>query len=191
MKKLMPVVCLALLSITKLAAQNSYQTNHAHISFFSEAPVADVDATNEKVKVELNTSTNEVTFAMSMADFQFKNHKMGRDAEKKHLETEKFRDAGFTGKIVGKINYHKPGSYPVRAVGKLKIHGVEKSVSEKGTLTVGKAQIKLKSEFRVLLKDYGIDTPSILGKEMTADYVTVKVDGTLLEQPMHASVKKH
>ena len=70
----------------------------------------------------MNTSNGEVIFDITMTDFQFKNEKMGRDARDKYLEIDKYQKAGFKGKIQGKIDYDKPGSYNVTATGKLKIH---------------------------------------------------------------------
>jgi polyisoprenoid-binding protein YceI len=189
MKSLWLIFLMALPALRMAAQGSEYTTNAAHVSFFATAPVADVDAQNDRVTVTFNTSTNEVTFAMAMADFQFKNKKMGRDAEKKYLETEKYPKAGFKGKITGKVDYDKPGSYPVTAKGTLKVHGVEKEIAEKGTVVVGKGQIKLLSEFNVLLKDYKIETPTILGKEMTADRVQVKVAASLSEGPKDLSKK--
>jgi polyisoprenoid-binding protein YceI len=140
--------------------------------------------------VELNPSDGEVNFDMAMKDFEFKNGKMGRDAEKKYLETEKYTTAGFKGKIQGKVDYDKPGNYPVTAKGKLKIHGVEKDVSEKGTIVVDKEGVKLQSEFTVTLADYKIDTPKILGQEMTADKVQVKIDAKLTKGGKEIASKK-
>jgi polyisoprenoid-binding protein YceI len=188
MKKLMLVTMVTLLLLTKTIAQD-YKTSNGEISFFSEAPIANVDAKNNKVKAELDTKSQELSFKMAMADFKFKKNKMGKDAEKKYLETKKYPDARFTGKITGSVDFEKPGTYPVKAEGKLKIHGVEKEVSEKGTVTVSKGKIKLDSEFKVLLKDYHIETPSILGKEMTSDNIAVKVHVLLSEQSKQTAKK--
>lgn len=179
-----------LLPLQAVVAQNKYSSTKGYVSFYSKAPVADVDAQNEKVKVEL-TSDGEVIFDIKMTDFQFKNKKMGRDARKKYLEIDKFPSASFKGKIQGKIDYDKPGSYNATATGKLKIHGVEKDINEKGTITVGdKGQIKLKSEFNIALADYKIETPKILGQEMTEDKVLVKVEATLTKGTKAVASKK-
>lgn len=105
---------------------------------------------------------------------------MGRDARRSYIEIDKFPKAGFVGKIVGKVDPEKPGSYPVTATGKLKIHGTEREVNEKGTVTVQKGKINIRSEFAVALKDHNIETPKILGQEMTQDKVMVKIEATLL-----------
>jgi polyisoprenoid-binding protein YceI len=117
-----------------------------------------------------------------MAEFQFKNEKMGKDATKKYIEIDKYPKAGFKGKVNKKIDYAKAGTYPVTVSGVLKIHGAEKRITEKGTMTVKNKQIILRSDFFVLLKDYNIETPKILGQEMTADKVVVKVNATLSGQ---------
>lgn len=182
MKTLLIIVITVLLPLGAVVAQNEYASSKGFVSFFSKAPVADVDAKNGKVKVEMNTSDGELTVDITMTDFQFKNKKMGRDARKKYLEIDKYPKAGFKGKIQGKIDYDKPGSYKVTATGKLKIHGVEKDIKEEGTITVrDKGQVKLQSEFGVALADYKIETPKILGQEMTDDKVLIKIEATLTQ----------
>jgi polyisoprenoid-binding protein YceI len=175
------LTCFALLWLLhpSVAQEKVFATNSGYASFFSEAPIADVDARNQKVKVSLNTSTGAMTVAINMKDFQFRNAKMGRDAQRKYIEINKYPAASFRGKLSGEINYGKPGEYPATARGILKIHGVEKQVSEKGTVTVQNDRILLNCEFNVQLKDYNIETPTILGKEMTQESMLVKVEATL------------
>ena len=190
MKILMIFVVTVLLPLQGVVAQNKYTSTKGYVSFFSKAPIADVDAQNEKVKVELNTSDGDLIFDITMSEFQFRNGKMGKDARKKYLEIDKHPKAGFKGKLQGKIDYDKPGTYNVTAAGKLKIHGVEKDVTEKGTVTVLKGgQVKLKSEFHVALADYSIETPQILGQEMTDDNVLVKIEATLTKGPKDVASK--
>jgi polyisoprenoid-binding protein YceI len=172
-------IAAVILFTQNLMAQNQYTTRSGHISFFSKAPVADVDAQNEKVRIDLNAKTGEIAFTMNMKDFQFKNEKMEKDATDKYLETEKYTAASFKGKLEGKIDYDKAGTYDVVAIGKLTVHGVTTGVKEKGTLTVGKGQVKLQSQFNLALKDFNIDQPEILGKKMTEEKVLVKVAATL------------
>ena len=191
MKALFIIVVTVFLSLQVVVAQNKYTSTKGYVSFYSKAPIADVDAQNEKVKVEMNTSDGELIFDITMTDFKFKSEKMGKDARKKYLEIDKHPKAGFKGKIQGKIDYDKPGTYNVTATGKLKIHGVEKDITEKGTVTVVKeGQVKLKSEFNVTLADYSIETPKILGQEMTEDKVLVKIEATLTKGPKDVASKK-
>ena len=177
------VITAILLPLQDIVAQNKYATNSGYVSFFSKGSVTDVDAQNKKLKVQM-TSEGEVTVDITMTDFQFKNQKMGRDARKKYLEIDKYPKAGFKGKIQDEIDYDKVGTYNATAIGKLKIHGVEREVMQKGTVTVGeKGQVKLYCEFSIALKDYAIEVPDILGVDMTDDRVLVKVEATLIKAP--------
>ncbi|HEY5748695.1 MAG TPA: YceI family protein [Chryseolinea sp.] len=184
------IICTILLPLSGVVAQNKYTSNKGFVSFFAKAPVSDVDARNEKVNVELDPSDGEVSFDITMKDFDFKNNKMGRDAQKKYLEMDKYPKAGFKGKIQGKVDYDKPGTYPVTATGKLKIHGVEKNVTEKGTVVVNGEGVKLQSQFGVALADYKIETPKILGQEMTADKVQLKIEAKLMKGAKAVASKK-
>lgn len=166
-------------STATAVAKETFTTSSGHVSFFAKAPISDVDARNDRVKITLNTSTGELTFNIAMTEFRFKNKKMGRDARRNYIEIDKFPKASFAGKISGKVDYDKPGSYPVTAIGNLDVHGVEREVSEKGTITVQKERIKIASQFDVALKDHNIETPKILGQEMTEDNVVVRIEATL------------
>jgi polyisoprenoid-binding protein YceI len=179
MKSIILATVLVLSAWGRIEAQKTYKTNKGHVSFFAKAPVADVDARSNGAKIVLNASTGELTVNISMTSFQFQNKKMGRDARKRYLEIDKFPQAGFVGKINGEVDYDKPGTYPVKATGKLKIHGVEREINEKGSIKVEKGGITIGSQFSVALKDHNIDTPKILGQEMTAENVSVKIEATL------------
>jgi polyisoprenoid-binding protein YceI len=181
MKTILFIAAAMVLPVATILAQGEYTSNSGRVSFFAEAPVANVDAQNNKVRVTLNTSNQEITFHMAMVDFQFKNQKMGRDAQDKYLETAKYPEASFNGKFSGKVDYQKPGTYPVTATGKMKVHGVERQVTQKGTVVVAKGKVSLNAQFHVALKDFKIDTPKILGHEMTANDVQVKVSADLTE----------
>ena len=189
MKASVLFVLVGWLSFVHAVAQETFTTSNASISFYSEAPVSDVDARNNKAKVSLNTSSSELLVNVVMDEFQFKNEKMGRDARRSYIEIDKYPKAGFRGKISGKINYDKPGTYEAVAKGKLNVHGVEKEVTQKGTVTVGDDKIILKSQFYVELNDFQIETPKILGKEMTQEKVLVKIEASLSPQVDAASKK--
>lgn len=162
-----------------ISMKEKYVTKNGRVSFFAEAPVADVDARNERVEMAFDASSGELTVNIVMSNFQFQNKKMGRDARRKYIEIDKFPKASFVGKITGKVDYDKPGSYPVTATGKLEVHGVEREVSERGTIKVQGGKIRIDSRFDVALKDHNIETPKILNQEMTADKVVVKLEATL------------
>jgi len=190
MRALISIIAMIFLS-WELISQNTISTETGRITFFSKAPVADVDAVNQKVKVTLNTKSGELLISMNMGDFQFKSEKMEKDAEKKYLETAKFTKASFKGKLQGDINYRKAGSYNAVANGKLNIHGVERAFTRKGKVAIDeKGRVKLHTEFLLALNDFNIDTPQILGKKMTEENVAVTFDVTLGETNSNLALDK-
>jgi polyisoprenoid-binding protein YceI len=190
MRALFSIAAIIFLS-WELRTQNTLSTENGRISFFSRAPIADVDAVNENVKVTLNTKSGELFITINMSDFQFKSEKMEKDAEKKYLETGKFRKASFKGSLKGDIDYKRAGSYSGIAIGKLNIHGVEKEFTRRGKIDIDDSgHVNLQTDFLLALKDFNIETPEILGKKMTEENVKVSFVATLKGGNSNVAMKK-
>jgi aspartate carbamoyltransferase regulatory subunit len=58
------------------------------------------------------------------------------------------------------------------------IHGVEKDVTEKGTISVKDGKITIHSVFDVALTDYNITIPKVVGQDI-AKVVKVTIDAPL------------
>ena len=48
----------------------------SYISFFSEAPLENIDATSNNLSAVLNTTNNEIVFSVPIQTFKFKKEKM-------------------------------------------------------------------------------------------------------------------
>ncbi len=79
-----------------------------------------------------------------------------------YLESEKFPNAIFKGKIQESIDWTKVGTYDVSAKGILTIHGVSKERILNGKVTIDKNKIVLNSDFDVMLVDHKIDVPKLV-----------------------------
>ena len=177
MKKL--IFCLmASMCILNVSAQNVYSTKTGHASFFSTTPMRDIDANNDKCGSVLNTSTNEVVFVVSIKNFVFKDALMQEHFNENYLESDKYPDATFKGKVNETVDYTKDGVTDVTTSGKLKMHGVEKDVTEKGTVTVKDGKITIHSVFDVQLSDYNITIPKVVFEDI-AKTIKVTVDAAL------------
>jgi polyisoprenoid-binding protein YceI len=96
-----------------------------------------------------------------------------------YMETDKFPKATFKGKIndLSKINLTADGSYPVQVTGEITIHGVTKTITTPGTISVKSGIITATSTFRVKPADYKIRIPSIV-KNNIAEVIDVTVSCT-------------
>ncbi len=167
------LIILFLLIFQRSFSQSIFVSNKGEVSFYSKAPIEDIDATSNSMNSILNISTGEIVFVVPMTSFKFKKALMQEHFNEKYVESDKFPNATYKGKIAETIDYSKDGEYTVTSEGTLSIHGVEKPRKETGKITISNGEIRVQSEFRVAVKDHDIEIPKLL-TENIAD--TVKVN---------------
>jgi hypothetical protein len=158
-------------------AQNRYITKNGHIQFFSEAPLENIEAHNHQVAGILDLAKNEVAISLLIKAFKFDKSLMEEHFNENYLESDKFPKSALVGTIHLKevIDTNKAGVYPVTIDGKLTLHGVTKAISIPGTIEVQKAQLLAKAKFQISIKDYNIDIPTLVIKNI-AEVVDVTVE---------------
>ena len=100
---------------------------------------------------------------------------MQEQFNEKYMESEKYPEATFHGKINEEADPAKEVTYPITASGKLTVHGVEKEYSEKGTVTVKGGAITLDSSFKTSIADHKIEIPKLVIQNI-AETVAVKLN---------------
>ncbi len=161
------------------------------ISFFSAAPLENIEATNKGAIIVFNSTTNDIQVRVSIQNFKFKNSLMEEHFNENYMETDKKgpndasgaptypnRNAVFKGKINEKIDYSKDGEYKVTVPGKMELHGVTRDVTMEGTLKKTGNDMTIASKFQVRVADYNIKVPSMYVKNI-AEVVDVNVNSTL------------
>lgn len=160
MKKLLIFITIVI-TLQQAEAQNgTYFTRNAIINFTSVAPVEKITSGNKQVNCILNTQTNDLAFKVIVKNFDFDKQGMYDHFNDDYLESNKFPNATFEGKIITPVNYSKNGKYAVVVEGKLTIHGVSNTVKENGTITVSSGKITAVSTFSINLSNYGIIVPN-------------------------------
>lgn len=148
------------------------------ISFYSKAPLEDIEATNKKATVVLKTSTNEIQFGVPMISFKFRKPLMEEHFNENYVESDKYPTSIFKGKINETIDYTKDGEHKVSAKGTLNLHGVTKDVEATGTLTIKGNEIFITSTFKIKVADYNIKVPSLYVQNI-AEAVDVTINVVL------------
>jgi polyisoprenoid-binding protein YceI len=177
------IVALLLLSITfssyKIAA-TLYQTKTGKVSFSSDAPLEMIKATSNKLAGILKTDNKSFSFLVPMTSFNgFKQPLQKEHFNENYIESDKYPNAKFEGKIIEDVDFSKDGKYNVRAKGKFSIHGVEEAKTIKCSLNIKGNEIKVTSHFKVMLEDHGIKIPSVVNQKI-AEEITVNLDFSLL-----------
>jgi len=152
-----------------------YTAKSGTASFYSEAPMENIEATSSSVQSILNTTTKNVAFIISIRSFQFKKDLMQEHFNEKYMESDKFPNATFSGKVNEDLDLSKDGTYNVTSTGKMTMHGQEKDITVPGTFTVKNGETSLQSNFPLAVADFKIEIPQLLFQNI-ADTVAVKVN---------------
>ena len=176
MKKLVGTILIATIFTLSVSAQ-TYITRSGRITFFSRAPVENIEANNNEVTSILDTKKGEFAFIALIKSFKFKKALMEEHFNENYLESNTFPKANFKGTItdLSKANFSNDGTYPVTVKGDLTIHGVTKNIEVPGTITVSQGKISAASKFTVKVKDYNIKIPATVVNNI-AETVTITVD---------------
>jgi polyisoprenoid-binding protein YceI len=147
--------------LTILYAQSpKYFTRNAVVSFTSDAPIEKIEAVNKHVNCILNPQTNDLAFKIVIKSFDFEKQAMQDHFNNDYMNSDKFPNATFEGKIINVIDFSKNGKYNVTVDGKLTIHGVINAVKQTGIIEIKDGKIIAKSKFTIKLSDYKIIVPS-------------------------------
>ncbi|MCF8381321.1 MAG: YceI family protein [Bacteroidales bacterium] len=175
MKQILILISLVLFSFN-LSAQK-YMTKTGYINFFSSTPIEDINADNYKVSSALDAATGNLVFKLDMKSFEFKKSLMQEHFNENYVESDKFPNSSFKGKItnLAEVDFSTNGKYDVQVDGELTIHGVTKEVSTTGQINVNGENLFAKSEFKVKPADYEIIIPKLVRGKI-AEELLVKVE---------------
>lgn len=149
-----------------LFAQKVFIAQGASVNFFSETPIENIDATSTSMSSVLNTGNGDILFNVPLRTFRFEKSLMEEHFNEKYVESDKFPKAGFKGKILEEVEWQKDTVMKVSAKGVFSLHGVEREITEAGTLRIAGNAITLDVQFNITLKDYKIEIPSVVSQNI-------------------------
>lgn len=173
------IILFALLSTINVAAfsQEVQSSKSIVVNFFSEAALENIAAVTKNGTSVITTSKNEFFFLVPIKSFEFKSSLMQEHFNENYMESEKYPDARFAGKVNEEIDWKKDGVYNVTVTGKLTVHGEAKDRTINGVITIKNGVISIQSKFNIACKDHGIKIPSMM-TEKIAEVVEVTVSGS-------------
>ncbi len=158
---------------------NLFHATEGKISFRSDAPLELIRASSNGLVGIVDTAKKNFSFKVGISSFEGFNSRTQREHfNENYLQTEKYPEASFKGKIIEDIDFSKDGAVTVRAKGMLNIHGVEKERIIKSELSIRNNIIILRSNFTVLLSDHNIPIPKVVYQKL-ANEIKVEVNTTL------------
>lgn len=146
-----------------------------YVKFFSEALVEDISAENKNSKAVFDAQSGEVAFLVPISDFEFRKTLMKEHFNENYLESEKYPNAVFKGRIEG-IDMEK-GQGTALAKGTFTIHGVSKEVEIPGRYSMKEDLLILESIFWIVLEEYDIEIPRLVFQNIAEKVeVTIKFE---------------
>jgi polyisoprenoid-binding protein YceI len=120
-------------------------------------------------------------FIVSVNTFKgFNNGLQQQHFYENYLETDKYPDASFSGKIIESVDLTKPGTYEVRAKGQLHIHGRSQERIIKVLIVSTGTSLEATTDFSVPLTDHQITVPKIVNQKIAREIaVTVRARMTI------------
>jgi len=168
MKKITSLLVIILFATT-LASAQKFMTKVGTIKFNSDTPMEKIDAVNRQVNSALDFSSGNFVFKVLIRGFEFDKALMQEHFNENYMESEKFPNSMFNGKItnIKDVNLAKDGVYKVVVEGDLTMHGVTNKVKVNGTLEVKAGKVIGKATFAAAPKDYNIAIPKAVIKNIS------------------------
>jgi len=156
-----------------------FNITKGNISFSSDAPLELIRAESNELKGLIETEKKQFAFSIKVKSFKGFNSAFQKDHfNENYLETDKYPDATFSGKIIEDVDFTKNGIISVRAKGILTVHGVPKERIIKSDMTIKDGAIFIKANFTVLLADHNIPIPKVVHEKLASE-IKVEVNSEL------------
>jgi len=166
-----------LINILVSQAQERYLLENSFVRFFSDGIVEDIEATNKDSKGIIDFSKNEFLIKIPIKSFKFASALMQEHFNENYMESNKFPEGTFKGRIEGTYDLGKNGTYNVNTIGDLTIHGVTKSRNIPASIYVKDGKVSLESKFMIKVAEHKIKIPSIVIRNIAEEVeVTIKSD---------------
>jgi hypothetical protein len=158
---------------------NIYNISKGNISFSSDAPLELITAGSKELRGLIETEKKQFAFSVKVQSFKGFNSGFQKDHfNENYLESNKYPEATFSGKIIEDIDFTKNNTLTVRAKGVLTVHGVPKERIIKSDMTIKNGVISIKSNFTVLLADHNIPIPKVVHEKLASE-IKVEVNSEL------------
>lgn len=172
------LIIITAIAAPMLSSAQRLMDTKAYIRFFSEAPLEDIEAINEKGLGALEISKGQVAVSMNMKDFHFEKSLMEEHFNENYIESEKYPKATFAGTIQdfdASALQNISDSLSLSVSGKMTIHGVSKDVVLPITFTQEGDELIAKTEFIIKIEEYDVEVPTLLIKNIAEEVLVTGI----------------
>jgi hypothetical protein len=166
-KRIIIIWCIPILFINNIYGQK-YFTKDAKVSFYSKAPLENIEAHNYKGACIIEQTTGKVTFSVLMKGFEFAKGLMQDHFNENYVESDKFPKATFTGVINGKLPLtFQDGNQVWETEGSLLLHGINRPLKTTVQVSISNGIVQVQSSFKLNITEFGIKIPSVVAEKVS------------------------
>jgi hypothetical protein len=170
-------IVLIVLFLANVTFAQRVLTRSGMLKFDASMPnLVEIIGKSNTVSAILDEATGNFATSAIIKSFRFKSPLMEEHFNENYLESSKFPNSTFKGKIAGfdakKVSAAKT-AYDVE--GDLTLHGVTKKIKTKIYLSLDGGKVTASGNFSVHAQDYNIEIPSLV-KEKFAEQIKVSFD---------------
>jgi hypothetical protein len=170
MKHWLFVLLLFTFSLHANVVERYYFSSAGKAFITSDAPLELIKASSEQMAGIIDPVKKMFGFKIPVASFKgFNSDKQKNEFNQKFMESDKFPDATFTGKLPFDFSELKKGMQEIRVSGLLKIHGVTKERTIPVSVFVADQVLVIHTKFSVSLDDHDIEVPAILFRKLAPE----------------------
>ena len=145
----------------------TYKGKNGKVKFFSEAPLENIEAVSNEANSVFKATTGEVAVLIPIRSFVFDKTLMRDHFNETYMESNKYPEATFVGKLEGGIPENVAEDKVVTVSGKLNLHGI---IQEQNIQVILKTDangfLNVTGKFRIRLIDHKIKIPRIVFKNI-------------------------
>lgn len=146
------------------------------IHFVSNAPLELIEAATTDFRAVIDTVSGKFAFSVPMVSFLGFNSDLQRTHfNENYLESKRYPNATFTGKMIEKWVTPAEQSRSLRAKGQFTVHGVTKERLIPAQISREGKTYRVKASFVVILEDHEIKVPKLVAQKIASE-ITVTVD---------------
>ena len=163
MKKII-AICGLLFVFCSYSQAQRYFTREGEVKFFSEAPLENIKATNNKVLCIIDLEKGQVAVDMLIKSFEFPKKLMQEHFNENYMESDRYPKANYKGnfEVPKRLQNMEEGEYLIPVIGQITIHGVKQKLDAPVNFIVKEGKVFTNFEFVIKVEDHKIKIPNLV-----------------------------
>ncbi len=155
-----------------------YNCSNGVINFLSDAPLELIKASSNELHGKFDVEKKMFAFVIRINSFKGFNSPLQQEHfNENYMESDRYPEASFSGKIIEDIDFTKDGIFTIRAKGNLIIHGIAQERIIKCDIVIKKAIVSVRSNFSIMLSEHNIPIPKVVHEKLASEIkIEVKAD---------------